>query len=179
MPVPILTTARLTLRAPLPADAPRVRELAGDRAIADTTATIPHPYPEGAAERWIEGLAVKWGEGREAGWAICTAADGLVGNIGLRIAEADGRAELGYWIGVPYWGHGYATEACRAVVGFAFTTLGLRRVHACHYARNPASGRILEKIGMRQEGVLRRHTIKWDVAEDLVLWGMLRSEWGG
>ena len=177
--LPTLQTARFTIRPLALADAPRAQQLAGARAIADTTGNIPHPYPDGAAEQWILSRAAAWEAGKEAAWAIAVEADGLVGGIGLRIHPDDRRAELGYWLGEPYWGQGYATEACRAVLAFAFATLNLHRVHACHFARNPASARILAKIGMQQEGVLRQHGVKWGVPEDMVWWGILRPEWRG
>ena len=85
-------------------------------------------------------------------------------------------AELGYWIGVPYWGAGYATEGARAVMQFGFETLSLNRIFASHFSRNPASGRVLQKIGMRYEGTLRRHLKKWDEYIDLECYGVLRSE---
>jgi len=76
--------------------------------------------------------------------------------------EADHRrAELGYWIGVPYWGKGYATEAARSVVNYGFSTLELHRIFASHVPANPASGRVLTKIGMRHEGRLLGHILKW------------------
>jgi RimJ/RimL family protein N-acetyltransferase len=100
----------------------------------------------------------------------------LVGAISLGVNATFARAELGYWIGEPYWGRGYCTEAATTLVRFAFEELDLHRVHASYLARNPASGRLLQKIGMSKEGVARQHTRKWGVFEDLVLCGMLRSE---
>jgi ribosomal-protein-alanine N-acetyltransferase len=99
-----------------------------------------------------------------------------VGAVGLILAPAHDRAELGYWIGAPYWGRGYATEASRAVVRWGFEGLGLRRIHASHFPRNPASGRVLEKLGMRHEGTLRQHVKKWDEYLDLESYGLLADE---
>jgi RimJ/RimL family protein N-acetyltransferase len=87
------------------------------------------------------------------------------------------RAELGYWVGKSYWNHGYCTEAARAVVRFAFEDLGLRRVFAQRYRRNPASGRVMQKAGMRHEGTLRQHAVKWDVVDDIEVYGVLHEEW--
>ena len=86
--------------------------------------------------------------------------------MGLGISRAHGKGELGYWIAKDDWNRGYATEAARAVVRYAFDELGLRRVHAGHLVRNPASGRVMEKIGMRREGVWRQHILKWGEPED-------------
>ena len=76
----------------------------------------------------------------------------LCGAVGLQIADAHRHAELGYWIGVPFWGKGYATEAASAAVAFGFDMLRLNRIYAHHFAGNTASQRVLEKIGMRHEG---------------------------
>jgi len=86
---------------------------------------------------------------------------------------------LGFWIGTDYWSQGYATEAGRAVIRFAFEQLNLNRVHAHHMVRNPASGRVLEKLGMKREGVLRQRLKKWGVFEDVVVMAILREEWAG
>ena len=93
------------------------------------------------------------------------------------IDKQNNSAELGYWIGKPYWNSGYATEASRAVLKYGFEVLGLNRIHASHFRRNPASGRIMEKIGMKYEGCLRQHFKKWGKFEDLETYGILRSEY--
>ncbi len=159
-------------------DVAAVRRLAGAREIADTTVHIPHPYPEGAAEAWIAELPDAYAEGRQAAFAVASREEGaLLGCIGLVLAPEHLRAEMGYWIGVPYWGRGYATEAARAVLGFAFGPLGLHRVHAHHFTRNPASGTVLRRVGMRHEGRGREHVRKSGVHEDVELYGILRREW--
>lgn len=174
---PELRTPRLLLRPFCPEDAPAVRHLAGAREVALNTLNVPHPYGEGAAESWIAGHREAWARGTEAVFAITRAGDGeLVGAMGLRLQPEHAAAELGYWIGVPFWGNGYATEAARAVLAYGFGPLGLQRIYAHHFARNPASGRVLEKIGMREEGVLRQHVVKWGERQDLRCFGILRSE---
>lgn len=174
----MLLTERLRLRPFAAADAPAVRRLAGVREVADTTRLIPHPYPEGAAEAWIATHPRLHEEGRALTLAL-EARDGgrLCGAIGLRLEKEDGHAELGYWIAVADWGRGLCTEAARAVVDFGFRELGLHRIWANHFARNPASGRVLQKVGLTREGVLRQHLRKWDAFEDVVCYGILRSEW--
>ncbi|HSL71791.1 MAG TPA: GNAT family protein, partial [Longimicrobiales bacterium] len=99
-----------------------------------------------------------------------------LGAVGLRIEQLHRRAELGYWIGVPYWSQGYCTEAARAVLRFGFEALELNRIHASYLARNPASGRVMQKLGMQYEGQLRQHVRKWDVFEDIVTYAILQSE---
>jgi RimJ/RimL family protein N-acetyltransferase len=103
----------------------------------------------------------------------------LIGAIGLRVEAQHARAELGYWVGLRYWGQGYCTEAGYAVLDYGFNTLGLARIHASHFTRNPASGRVMQKLGMRHEGSLRQHVRKRDVFEDLEIYAILRSEFRG
>lgn len=175
-PQPTLYTERLLLRPFIVADAPDVQRLAGARAIADTTLLIPHPYPDGAAEAWIGTHARGHAEGKLAVFAITSRAEGtLLGAMGLVIASAHASAELGYWIGEPYWGRGYATEAGHAVLDFGFTTLGLHRIHAHHMLRNPQSGRVMVKLGMRFEGILRHAIRKWDTFEDVAQYAILAT----
>ena len=173
---PTLHTERLELRPFTLADAPRVRALAGEREVASTTLNIPHPYEEGMAEAWIRSHDPAWMRRERVTYAITTEADGLVGAISLGLVLVHRRAELGYWIGVPYWNRGYATEAARAVIGFGFDTLGLERIHATHLTRNPASGRVMQKVGMQFEGYLRQHVIKWDRPEGVNIYAILRSD---
>jgi RimJ/RimL family protein N-acetyltransferase len=174
MPPPILRTARLTLRPFTLADAPVVRELAGAYEVALNTLVIPHPYPEGAAEEWIATHEGDFAENRTHHFAIDDA--GLVGAIGL-VIKGDRIGELGYWIGVPYWNRGYASEAAEAVVRYGFEQCNLHRIFACHYTRNAGSGRVMQKIGMRYEGTLRHHLKKWEEYVDLAFYGILREDW--
>ena len=157
-------------------DAAAVQRLAGDRQVASTTLTIPHPYEDGIAEAWIEPHAPRCAEKKALTLAVATEADGLVGAIGLSLKLEHLRAEIGYWIGVPFWNHGYATEAAKALIEFGFDELGLNRIEAHHFTRNPASGRVMEKLGMTLEGVRRQHVLKSDELEDLALYAVLGSD---
>lgn len=171
---PTLHTERLTLRPFTLADAPDVQRLCGAYEVALGTLMIPHPYPEGAAEEWIGRHQEDFDQNRIVHFAIDDRQ--LAGAIGL-VMKDEGIAEIGYWIGVPFWGRGYATEAARAVTRYAFEERGLVRVFAMHFGRNPASGRVLQKSGMKLEGTLRRHLKKWDEYVDLVCYGILREEY--
>ena len=174
---PTLTTERLVLRPFTPEDAPAVHAHLADYEVAATTASIPHPYPEGAAEAWIGTHARRYAAGEAVVLAVTIRETGaLAGSIEIRLVPGHRRAEMGYWIGRVHWGHGYATEAADALLRWGFATLGLHRVHAAHLTRNPASGKVLHKIGMRHEGRLRRHFLKWGVLEDLDLYGVLEDE---
>lgn len=175
---PTLQTQRLVLRPFTLADAPDVQHLAGAREIAATTTNIPHPYEDGVAEAFIQQNATSFQEGKSVAFAIVERrSNRLCGAIGLGISIVNVHAELGYWIGKPYWGQGYCTEAARAILQYGFATLGLNRICSHHFSRNPASGRVMEKIGMTYEGCLRQHVWKWGKFEDLKQYGILNSEW--
>jgi RimJ/RimL family protein N-acetyltransferase len=175
---PVLPGARLLLRPFVLADAPRVRLLAGERDVASTTINIPHPYEDGMAEAWIGTHRLGFERGELAVFAVEERERGdVVGAMSLTISRAHERAELGYWIGVPYWGNGFATEAARELLRYGFEQLGLNRIYATHFSTNPASGRVLQKLGMRHEGVRRQHIRKWGEYLDSEIYGLLRSEW--
>jgi RimJ/RimL family protein N-acetyltransferase len=175
---PSLTTERLILRPFRMADAADVQRLAGDYAIAATTLRIPHPYEDGMAEQWIATLGPAFEKGEHIALAITAREDGaLLGAIGLTLDVANQRAELGYWIGKPYWGHGYATEAARALVRFGFERLSLNRIYAHHFSHNPASGRVLQKAGLSYEGYLAQAIRKCERFVDVVLYGVVREKW--
>jgi RimJ/RimL family protein N-acetyltransferase len=164
----------------LAADAPDVERYVGERAIAATTLNIPHPYPKGLAEEWISGRRKAFDDGEGVAFAIERSEDGkLVGAISAGIDRAHEHAEIGYWIATPFWGNGYATEAARAVVDYAFEVCGLHRVLAHCFVGNGASARVLEKAGMTREGTLREHALKWDEFVDLHVYAIVRSEWAG
>lgn len=176
---PVLKTGRLLLRPLEPGDAAEVQRLAGHAAVASTTRSIPHPYPDGAAEAFIALTRANAQQGLGYTYAVVDRASGqLTGCVGLRLDPPDRRAELGYWIGVPYWGRGVATEAATAILRFAFAPehLDLNRVFATALTRNPASSRVMEKIGLLREGTLRQHVVKDGVPEDLVFYGLVRGQ---
>jgi RimJ/RimL family protein N-acetyltransferase len=176
-PQPVLETPRLLLRPFAPTDGPEVERLAGDRVIADTTQNIPHPYPAGAGAVWIGTHADVWAAGDGVTLAIIDRASGaLLGGVGLATTRISDSAELGYWIAVGQWGQGYATEASRAIVALGFDEMGLHRVQARHLTRNPASGVVMRKLGMRFEGVLREAAKKWGEYEDVAVYGLLEQE---
>ncbi len=176
---PVLETARLVLRPFSSGDAPKVAELAGRREIADTTTSIPHPYSERCARDWIQGVLQGRREGKEAVFAVVTkTGKELVGAAGLRdINPEHKQAELGFWIGVDWWRQGFATESAQALLQFGFEILKLNRIYARHMLRNPASGRVLKRIGMNLEGVLRDAVCKWGTYEDVALLAIIRHDW--
>lgn len=179
MTQPTFETERLTLRPFRAVDAPVVQRLAGRREIADTTISVPHPYSLQMAQEWISSQTDGIAEGKSVVFGIELKAEGeLIGAIGLRdIDREHAQAEMGFWIGVEWWGKGYASEAARAALCFGFGPLELNRIYAHHMVRNPASGQVLERIGMRREGLLRQRVRKWGIFEDVVLVAILRGDW--
>src|SRR2546430_1027878 len=152
--------------------------MAGSTEVARTTLNLPHPYLPGMAEQWIGSHESAFEKLEHVTFAIALRETGaLCGAIGLSLNERDRRGELGYWIGHDFWNCGYCTEAARAVLGFGFGELKLHRIHAAHFPHNAASGRVLEKIGMRREGVQRAHHRRFDEFYDRVNYGLLANEW--
>jgi len=178
---PTLNTQRLILRPFTLADAPDLQRLASTPEIAATTLHIPHPYPQGLAETWIKQHPAMFEAGEGVVFAIVLRREGsLIGCLGLGCDLANQNAELGYWIGVPYWNRGYATEAARMGLAFGFAYFGLHRIKSSYFASNPASGRVMEKIGMRYEGRRREQLFKEGRGfEDVVDYGILCSDFTG
>jgi len=178
--IPVLETERLILRAPRLEDAKAVAKLANDRRIAENTARIPHPYRLSDAEDFI--AATNKGDGEIA--LMITLADGtLIGACGL--GQLGGPApDLGYWLGTPHWGNGYATEAVRAIIDHAFTDLGHDALQGSARVTNAGSRRVLEKCGFQWTGVglLRVRALASSVPVDKFrlersIWASLKS-WG-
>jgi RimJ/RimL family protein N-acetyltransferase len=178
--IPSLETERLRLRPFTPDDAPAVERMAGERRVAEMTLNIPHPYPAGLAAQWIASHAPAAAEGMLYCFAIDRKEDGaLLGAISITLAPRFRRAEIGYWLGAEHWNRGYMSEAARRVVAFGFEQLGLVRIQATCYPRNPASARVMQKAGMRHEGLLRGYIYKDGVQEDIAMYAMVRSDWDG
>ena len=149
-----IKTERLVLRPLKLSDAARIALLAGDFDVASMTGTIPHPYSEQMAGEWI-GSAL---EGEE-GTVFVIERDGtLIGCVGYREDEKGG-AELGYWLGKPYWGQGYATEAASAMIAYAFGEGGLRYLTSGHFRDNQASAGIIKKLGFVHKGEIARECV--------------------
>lgn len=149
-----IRTKRLLLRGLEPSDAGPIGRLAGDFDVASMTGTIPHPYDEAMASEWIQSALV----GEEGTVFVIENLEGLIGCAGYR-PDNRGGAELGYWIGKPYWGNGYATEAGKALVAYAFGQGGLDYLVIGHFADNAASARVIAKLGFRPKGEQMRDCV--------------------
>lgn len=172
-----LVTDRLLLRRLELEDADRVEELASDYELAKTTLTVPHPYPAGSAADFIPSMWAAEDKGLVVFAIVEKESGSLIGIINIKQTLAYKRGELGYWVGRPYWGKGYGTEAARMVVAYGFEELGLNKVFAGAFADNPGSWRIMEKVGMKHEGTWRQHAMRDGRFVDLAYYGVLREEY--
>jgi RimJ/RimL family protein N-acetyltransferase len=172
-----METERLILRPFTNIDAMRVKDLAGSIEIAKTTLHVPYPYRVDMAEEWIQALETGKKEGRIFAYAIdLKEPNELIGTCSLILDKANNKAELAYWIGYEYWNHGYGTEAAKRIMTEGFASLDINKIFAVHLGNNPSSGRLLEKIGMKKEGILEDHIIKWNEYQDLVYFGLLKKD---
>lgn len=151
---PLIETRRLLLRAPDVADAARVAELCADWDVVKMTTRMPHPYRPEDARAFIDRVNAS-DPSAGATFLIEHEREGPVGMIGLHQA-GEPIPELGYWIGKPFWGRGFASEAAGAVLDWARRRKRRRAVAAGHFPDNPASGRVLEKAGFLYTGEIRR-----------------------
>jgi RimJ/RimL family protein N-acetyltransferase len=176
-PAATLQTERLILRPPGSADIPAIVEHAGDPRVALKTSAIPHPYHLGHALGWLESMETDRGNG-DAVFAIERKVEpGLIGVIAIELRSDKCSADIGYWLGVPHWRKGYATEALREVLRHAFQDRGLLYVGACHMAGNPASGRVMQKAQMKFEHVIRGGLNRFGTVHDRVNYGIFADEW--
>jgi [ribosomal protein S5]-alanine N-acetyltransferase len=177
---PMIRTARLLLRGMRPSDAVAVAEGSGDQRVAQFLTDVPTPYPLELATQWIMRRIERGASGRGPTLAITLADDGpygiALGTVALRIHPRDQRAELGYWLRFDAWNQGYASEATRAITRWGFAN-GLGKIYARVMSNNQASVRVLQKLGMQQEGYLRSHLRKGKALMDVVEYAVLRQDW--
>ena len=151
MDIPQITleSKRLLLRPFDINDASTVQKFAGNINVAKTTVNIPHPYEDGMAEAWIETHPKRWKEDDLINFAIIEkSSDQLMGVVGL-VGRKEAEASIGYWIGEPFWNKGFCTEATTVFIEFCFKSLNIESLEAEFLVTNPASGRVMQKAGMR------------------------------
>jgi [ribosomal protein S5]-alanine N-acetyltransferase len=175
----ILETTRLVLRPLSLADTPSLQRVANIREIADTMISIPHPYPDSEAEQYIRRQISELEAEHSLSFAIERKPEEIFsGIIEIRDIEREhSQAELSFWLSTEVWGQGYMSEALKPLLRFGFENLDLNRLYAYHMVRNPGSGKVLQKNGFLQEGVLRQRVRKWGVFEDVKIWAILRRDW--
>jgi [ribosomal protein S5]-alanine N-acetyltransferase len=165
-----IETERLILRPFTMRDAPVIQRLLNDPHVSDGLLSVGYPFELPDAEKWLAGRITNR-------FAITLKGSGkLCGGIGIHTNAKHPRGEMGYWVGRAYWGKGFATESAQALVKYGFEKLNLHRIAAMHFPRNDASRRVLEKIGMKREGLLRQYARKDGRFEDLIVYSVLRGE---
>lgn len=171
---PVLETERLKLRAPNRGDIDAIVRHAGDPRVALKTSAMPHPYRLSDATGWLDQIEQE-GEGTFA--LELKSQAGMIGVISLMPREDRVSAEIGYWLGVPYWRRGYMTEALRELLRHGFEDRGMLYLAACHMAGNPASGRVMQKAGMKFENIVAGGLCRDGVPHDKVNYGLFADEW--
>lgn len=172
-----METPRLILRPFTAADAAAVQGYCARWEIAQMTARIPHPYPEGAAAAWIADHATQRDKGVEHVFCLCLQQDPRpIGAAVVRLI-APGNLELGYWLASEHWGQGLATEAAKAMVVYGFEKLDAEALNSSHFTDNPASGRVLEKAGFRANGIARQWSEARQAFVDANLLLLTRESW--
>ena len=166
------------LMRPLEArDSSAIQDLAAAPEIAANT-FVPHPYPPEAASEFVQKGQESWRSGEAYVFGIIDkSSQRFAGCMGIHPAPEHNRAEVGYWIGLPFWGRGLATAALRLLLQFGFETLKLNRVEAGHFDYNPASGRVMEKAGMRREGLRSQYVLHREQYKDLVWYAIVREDY--
>ncbi|MBB6697101.1 GNAT family N-acetyltransferase [Clostridium algidicarnis] len=178
MPIqPVIHTDNLLLRPFKISDSSRVKELAGDSKIATTTLNVPHPYEDGMAELWINSHKDIFINKKGIIYAIIKKdSNELIGTVALMMNNIHKKAELSYWIGVPYFNKGYCTESSKAIIEYGFKELNLNKIYALCMDSNVGSYRVMEKIGMKYEGTRKQDVIKNGVPKDLKSYAILKEE---
>lgn len=175
---PCLRTDRLSLEEIRLLDIPTIVRYAGDEQVARSTLNLPHPYREQDAIFWInkarQGFDVK--DHFVFGVRLAET-DEFMGGIGLLINKRFNKAEIGYWIGVPFWNKGYITEATGAVLKFGFEELNLNKISAQYLAENPASGKVMIKNGMIKEAELVDHIRKYGEYKTSIQYRLTKAEY--
>lgn len=171
---PRIDTERLILSQLEENDIPSIVEFLQHRIFSDLTSNIPYPYTEDDAKFWLKMSKDAFENKTGFTFGIRNKEEQLIGAIGLHDRDDD-KAELGYWIGIPYWNKGYVTEAAKAIVNFGFEELELNKIYATHLIHNPASGKIMEKIGMEKEALLKQHVKHDNEYFDLVMYSIFKD----
>lgn len=177
---PTLTTPRLLLRALDEADAPILFEHASNPHLTTFVTWDVHRSIDDSRQFIVDHAAGQYLQAIPDPIAVCHRQDpsDIVGMVGATWASRPHQVmEMGYWIAEPYWGRGYATEAARTFLDWAFATFTVNRMQAHHIVENGASGRVMEKLGMTYEGTFRSAVFRRDRFWDVKFYAVLRDEW--
>ncbi|MEQ8195830.1 MAG: GNAT family N-acetyltransferase [Rhodospirillales bacterium] len=175
---PVLFTRRLKLRPAADTDVPEMVRLAGDKKVATRTAHIPYPYSLEAGEAWFAARQAEHDTGYEMLFAVERRADAaLLGAVGLIVDSANGEAEVGYWLGVPYWREGFMSEALGEALRYAFEDIGLAAVSGGAFPDNAASLALQRKLGMTEAGRKIHPAPARGAPRDVLIMKITREEW--
>jgi [ribosomal protein S5]-alanine N-acetyltransferase len=171
-----LETSRLILRPWTPEDLPAFEQISNDPDVAEFTASFVYPQPEGWAKARLERTIARFEEHQYGFAVIWRETLETVAEVNISIDQKRHRGDIGYMCARDWRGRGIVSEAVQAMNTWAFSNHELNRIQACHFPRNPASGRVLEKAGLQREGILRGYILKNGVSEDVVMYGMTRAD---
>lgn len=158
-------------------DIPNMVQYANNSKVSRMTLTMPYPYREKDAISWINMANEGFEDQNHFVFAICLLPDGdFIGGIGLRVNKRFNNAELGFWVGEPFWNKGYVTEAAGEILEFGFEQAGLHKIYAAHLIENPASGKVMIKNGMIKEAELVDHIRKGDQYLSLIQYRITKKE---
>lgn len=173
-----IETGRLLLRLFKQSDAENVSIMCNNYNVYKSTLSLPYPYPIESAITWIAAHEENFACDKSYTFAITLKEDGkLLGCIDISYHKNNRNGEMGYWIGEEHWDNGYATEATKAIIEFAFKEKSYHKVYARHFASNPASGRVMEKCGMKSEGIQKDQIYKNNSYEDIVNYGIVNYDY--
>lgn len=176
---PDLLTDRLLLTPPSQSDLEDITaQINSTEEIPRNIFNIPNPYTLADAENWLAICHEGWKSGSAFRFALRDKRSGrFIGMIGLHPVNEHRKAEVGYWLGKEFHGRGYAGEALMAVLRFGFETLDLNKIFATHFTQNPASGKVMEKAGMKHEGFLKQEYYHQNEFQDVHRYCILKSQW--
>ena len=152
--------------------------MANNRAIHEATLRIPYPYTPKDGREYLNRAMSDMLEDKEYIFAILlNETSACIGTFVFKMNLSDNKAEIGYWLGEPFWGKGYITEVVQRMLAFGFNELGLHRIEAHHLLFNKASGKVLEKCGLTLEGQLRSEVKHGALYHDVVLYGLTKDDY--
>lgn len=172
---PRIETERLILSQLKEEDIPSVTKYLQNKIFSDFTSNIPYPYTREHAEFWLKISKEAFDENTGYTFAVRNKEEQIIGAVGLHDRDDD-KAELGYWMGKSFWNKGYITEAAVALIDFGFRELEINKIYATYFLHNPASGRIMEKIGMEKEALLKQHLKKDDEYFDVLMYSVFKNK---
>lgn len=174
----IIKTKRLVIRKFDESDSKDVAKICSNYNVAKTTLGIPHPYTEEMAKSWIDKTRMKFDlkESYELAITLKENPDKVIGCVAL-MGDKEHRAELGYWIDELKWGNGYATEATETIIDFGFEKMGLKTIFGRYFDINPASGKVMEKSGLKYAGKLRNFEQRFGELYNVIYYDCTREDW--